>query len=73
MRRGQPSDVVPGGISARTVTLTDGALKGDTAWLSTSPPDPGYLAVFHNGFVVQIHAFSTRDALMVANSLTQTR
>lgn len=69
MRHGPPSDVVPGGISARTVTLSGGALAGETAWLSTSPPDPGYLAAYHDGLVVQIHAFSTRDALMVANSL----
>lgn len=70
MRHGRPpSVVVPGGISARTVTLSGGALAGETAWLSTSPPDPGYLAAFHAGLVVQIHAFSTSDALMVANSL----
>jgi hypothetical protein len=74
MRHGSPpSDVVPGGTSARTVTLSGGALAGETAWLSTSPPDPGYLAVFHAGLVVQIHAFSTEDALMVANSLTQAK
>jgi len=73
MRHGRPSDVVPGGISARTVTLSGGALAGETAWLSTSPPDPGYVAAFHDGLVVQIHAFSTRDALMVANSLMATR
>ena len=71
MRHGPPSDVVPGGISARTLTLSAGALVGETAWLSTSPPDPGYLAAYHDGLVVQIHAFSTHDALMVANSLAQ--
>jgi hypothetical protein len=73
MRRGPVSDVVPRGISARTVTLSGGALAGQIAWLSTSPPDPGYLAVYHNGLVVQIHAFSTEDALMVANSLVATK
>jgi|GEM_PF-6181832 len=73
MRHGRPSDVVPGGISARTVTLSGGALAGETAWLSTSPPDPGYVAAFHDGLVVQIHAFSTRDALMVVNSLAATK
>jgi hypothetical protein len=72
-RRGPASDVVPEGISAQTVTLSGGALAGETAWLSTSPPDPGYLAVFHDGLVVQVHAFSTRDALMVANSLARTK
>jgi hypothetical protein len=73
MRRGQPSDAVPDGISARTITLSGGALAGATAWLSTSPPDPGYLAAYHDGLVIQIHAFSTRDALMAANSLTQAK
>jgi hypothetical protein len=55
------------------VTLSGGALAGQIAWLSTSPPDPGYLAVYHNGLVVQIHAFSTEDALIVANSLLPTK
>ena len=73
IRHGPPGDVVPGGISARTVTLTGGALAGETAWVSTSPPDPGYLAAYHDGLVVQVHAFSTHDALTVANSLTQAK
>jgi hypothetical protein len=72
-RRGPASDVVPEGISAQTVTLSGGALAGETAWVSTSPPDPGYVAAYHDGLVVQVHAFSTRDALMVANSLTQAK
>jgi hypothetical protein len=72
-RRGPASDVVPEGISAQTVTLSSGALAGEIAWVSTSPPDPGYLAVYHDGLGVQIHAFSTHDALTIANSLNRAK
>ena len=72
-RHGPASDVVPEGISAQTLTLSGGILAGETAWLSTSPPDPGYLTAYHDGLVVQIHAFSTHDALMVANSLAEAK
>ncbi len=71
-RRGIPSDIVLAG-SARTLTLTSGALAGETAWLSASPRDPGYLAVYHDRLVIQIHAFSTHDALIVANSLAKAK
>ncbi len=71
-RRGVRSDIALAG-SGRTLTLSDGALAGETAWLSTSPPDPGYLAAYHDGLVVEIRAFSTHDALMVANSLAKAK
>jgi hypothetical protein len=68
-RRGPVGDAVLG-LTGHTLTLTGGALAGDTAWLSTTPPEPGLLSAYHHGLVVQVHAFSGREALAVANSLT---
>jgi len=74
-RRGRVTEL-PGlfeGLSARTVKLTRGPLAGEIVYLSTSPPNPGYLASFHNGLIVQVIASSAHDAMAIANSLAAAR
>lgn len=72
MRRGRVSDlpVMFEGLSARTVRVTRGPLAGEIVYLSTSPANPGYLAGFHDGLIVQVLAPSAREATAIAESLT---
>jgi hypothetical protein len=72
-RRGRASDLPElfQGISAHTITLTRGPLRGAIAYLRTSPP--GYLAVFRNGLVVQVTAPSANQTVAIASSLAATK
>jgi hypothetical protein len=72
-RRGHAGDLAElvQGLSAHTVRLNSGPLKGALAYLSTSAPNPGYLAAFHNGLIVQVTATSANEAITIANSLSQ--
>ncbi|HUO69297.1 MAG TPA: hypothetical protein VMU39_00855 [Solirubrobacteraceae bacterium] len=74
-RRGNPTELPAlfEGSSARTVKVTRGPLAGEIAYLSTSPPNPGYLAASHSGLIVQVTAPSAHDALAIANSLAAAR
>jgi hypothetical protein len=69
-RRGQPLDSAPD-LTARTITIARGPLKGATAYVSNSPTVPGYLSTYHKGLVVEIRAPSAEDALAAAQSLTR--
>ena len=67
-RRGTRLDVVPE-LTARTITISRGPLKGATAYVSNSPTVPGYLSAYHDGLVVEVNAPSADDALAAAESL----
>ena len=68
-RTGDRLDVAPD-LTAHTVTISRGPLKGATAYLSNSPTVPGYLSTYFNGLIIEITAPSADDALAAAESLS---
>ena len=53
----------------RPVRLDAGALAGDSGYVSASPLHAALLTAYHRGLIVDVHAPSTREALVVANSI----
>jgi hypothetical protein len=70
--RAELADLIQG-VSARTVQLTHGPFEGALVYLSTSPPNPGYLVGFRDGLIVRVSASSARDAIAIAESLAPAR